>query len=165
MKGLAAVLHLLVLIVIAGEVNHLLAPLQVHLYVGGLVAARAALRLEPRTSLLAVILAGLWMDSTAPVPFGLQAFLFVGACLVIRHLREKRGSDEFTSPLPVVLALNALLFLALCLAGGAGPSVGATWMRALSDLIISQLVVAVVTPWFLSLQERTLKLAADRGAV
>ena len=62
--------------------------------------------------------------------------------------------------LAVVLLANAALFLALSvLEVHGGPFAMRRWGRLVSDLVGSQLALALIAPWFLALQAKALVLA------
>jgi hypothetical protein len=130
-----------------------------HLYGGGLFVTYAALRLDPTHGLAATLLTALAYDAVEPVPFGTSLFLFgiVHATLLYSRQRLPREGDLFG--IVVVLFANLFLFLALSvLLVGAGPRPGEAWLRLFVDLLASQLVLLVITPWFFALQDATLAL-------
>ncbi len=144
-----------------GIANHYLAGAAVHCYVGGAFVVYSALRLDYRHGLIAVILTGLLVDAATPVPYGTSLFLLglVHATLIYGRRRFPREGAIFG----IVLALFANLFLFIALSfllAGGNPRPGAAWIRLFVDLLVSQLALALVMPWFLALQERAMELAA-----
>jgi len=140
--------------------NNYLANWSVHLYLGGLVVVFSALRLDPRHGLAATLLTGLCYDALEPVPFGASMILLglVHATLVYGRQRFPREGAVFG----IVVALLANLFLIIALSFlliGASPRPGDAWLRIFVDLLASQLVILVVTPWFLELQNQALAWA------
>ena len=143
----------LALCFLLGLGNHYLAPIGIHLYAGGLLVAYAALRLDETHGFVAMVLTALAVDSTMPVPFGTSLVLFglVHAVLVYGRMRFPR--EEILFGTVVSLFCNLFLFLALSfLMVGENPRPGHAWSRLFIDLIASQLLVGVITPWFLSIQ-------------
>ena len=145
----------LLLLWLVGLANHLLAPHHVSLYAGGLLVAFAALRLDPRHGLAATVLTALAADALAPVPFGTSLLLFglVHAVLVAGRQRFPREEPVFA----IVVALVANLFLFLSVSFvliGRLPHPGQAWLRLFADLLASQVVLVLVTPWFMALQVR-----------
>lgn len=142
------------------QTNHYLAPAHLHLWPGGLLVAFASLRLEYREGLVSVLLLGLLMDTATPVAFGLHALLFGIAHAVIYNLRNRFPREEAIFGVIVALLANLGLFLVFCFTRvGDLPLPGASWLRLIADLLVSQVVLALVTPWLLALQERTLEIA------
>ncbi len=150
----------LLLLWLAGLANHYLAPHGVHLYALGLTVVYAALRLDYRHGFIAVALTGLAYDAMEPVPLGTHVLLLglVHAVLVSGRQRFPREEPIFATV--VALLANLFLFLALSfLLIGAAPRPAETWLRLLADLVASQLVLAAVTPWFVSLNAALLARA------
>ncbi|HKB57920.1 MAG TPA: hypothetical protein VKC51_10040 [Lacunisphaera sp.] len=149
----------LVLWWLAGLANHYLANAAVHLYVGGLFVVYAALRLDRRHGLIAIVLTGLLMDAGEPVPFGTSLVLLglVHATLLYGRQRFPREGSVFG--LVVALLTNLFLFIVLSfLLVGDNPRPGGAWLRIMVDLLASQLVLALITPWFLALQDSAMEL-------
>ena len=133
----------------------------VHFYVGGLFVVYSALRLDHRHGLVAVILTGLLIDAAEPVPYGTSMLLLglVHATLVYGRRRFPREGAVFG----IVVAMFANLFLIIALSFllvGANPRPGSAWLRIFIDLLASQLLLVVLTPWFLALQDRAMELVA-----
>lgn len=145
---------------LTGLLNHYIAGLSVHLYLGGLLVAYGALRLDPRSGFTATFFTALFVDSLEPVPFGTSLFLFSlvhGVVLFGRHRFPREGT---IFAIVVALLLNLFLVIALSfLLVGAGPRPAAAWMRIFGDLLFSQLALVIVGPWFIALQNRTMELA------
>jgi len=145
---------------LVGLLNHYLAGLAVNLYLGGLLVAYGALRLDPRSGLTSTFLTGLFVDALSPVPFGTSLFLFClvhGVLLYGRHRFPREGA---LFALVVSLLANLFLMLALSfLLIGANPQPASAWLRIFADLIFSQLALAAVGPWFIALQDRAMELA------
>jgi rod shape-determining protein MreD len=145
---------------LTGVLNHYLAGLAVHLYLGGLLVAYGALRLDPRSGLTSTILTGLLVDSLEPVPFGTSVFLFSlvhGVVLYGRHRFPREGAL-----FGLVVALLANLFLVIALSFllvGASPRPGAAWLRIFADLLFSQFTILLAGSWFIALQDRAMEFA------
>jgi hypothetical protein len=141
------------------QLNHYLAPRGAYLFVGGLLVAFAALRLGLRIGLMATMLTGLAIDALEPVPFGTHLVLFAVMHVVIFHLRTRFPREETIFGVVVALLANLALFLGLSFVVlGSQPASSAAWVRLFADLLWSQLLLAVVAPWFFALQERALEL-------
>ncbi len=145
---------------LVGQINHTLAPYGVSLFVGGLLVTFAALRLGLRNGLTATLLTGLAVDALEPVPFGTHLLLFAGIHVALYHLRTRFPREETILGVVTALLSNLALFLALSFVTlGGQPAATGAWMRLLCDLILSQLFIAAVAPWFFALQEHALAFA------
>lgn len=148
-----------ILWVLVAQLNHVLAPLQIHLFIGGLFVTLAALRLSPREGLAATLLAGALADANSPVWFGTHLLLFATAHVVIFHLRDRLPWTETVVRVLVALFANLGIFLALSVVQLAGhPATGSAWLRLFFDLLCSQLTITLIGPWFFALQIRALQL-------
>lgn len=161
MRGsVALLLTLYFLRAAVAEVNSALSGMHVWLFVGGLFVTYSALAMPFRGGFFASILAGLLCDAVTPVRFGTHAALFAIAHVIVFNLRERVQRDETSVRVAVALLANVGLYLALSFTrirlghGGAG-----MWPRMLSDLAWSEVVVALIAPWFFALQLRSLELA------
>jgi hypothetical protein len=151
----------LLLLLLLGQLNHHLAAWQLHVWCGGLFVAFAGLRVAYGVGASAAFLAGLMLDSTAPVPFGTQGFLFLAAHAVVFNIRARAPRDEVAVGVLVALLANLGLFLALgFLRIEAGADSARGWMRSFADLLVSQVVLALIAPWFFAIQQRLLERAA-----
>ena len=149
----------LVLWWLAGLANHYLAGVAVHLYVGGLFVVYAALRLDRKHGLIAIVLTGLLVDAGEPVPFGTSLVLLGLVHATLLHGRQRFPREGAVFGLVVALLANLFLVLALSfLLVGANPRPGEAWLRIMVDLLVSQLVLGLITPWFLALQDSAMEL-------
>lgn len=134
--------------------------ISIHLYLGGLFVVYSALRLDPKHGVVAMILTGLMFDSLEPVPYGTHVVLLglVHATLLYGRRRFPREGGIFG----IVLAqlCNLFLYIALSvLLVGANPVPAQAWLRIFFDLLASQIVILLVAPWFIALQEQTMRFA------
>lgn len=160
LRWLLVLLANLLLLWLAGLANHYLAPLAISLYVGGLFVPYAALRLDFRHGFLATALTGLAFDALTPAPFGTHLVLlgFVHAVLLYGRRRFPRDEPIFAT----VVALLANLFLMLALTTllvGENPQPANAWLRVFADLVASQLVIGLITPWFMAVNAALLARA------
>ena len=148
----------LLLALLLGQLNHYLAVWQVHVWCGGLFVAFVALRLGYRTGATAAFIAGLLLDAGTPVAFGTQGFLFLAAHAVIFTVRARAPRDETIVGVMVALLANLGLFLALSFLR-IDPLIepAQAWMRVFADLLVSQVVLALIAPWFFAVQTRLLE--------
>ena len=147
---------LLLLWAIGAELNHHLATRQVWVFAGGLHVAFIALTQGFGPGLAAVLLSGLFCDAGAPVPFGTHALLFGLAHNVIFRMRARIPNDDAVAATLLALFANFGLFLAFAAARGTADA--SRWPRLVSDLVASQVLVALATPWFTALQARLIDL-------
>jgi cell shape-determining protein MreD len=145
---------------LCGLANHYLAPHAIYLYSGGLFVTFAALRLDLRHGFAATLLTGLAIDAMEPVPFGLSAFLFGLVHAFLLYGRQRFPREESVFATVVALLSNLFIFLVLSFVlVGENPQPAGAWLRLFCDLIMSQLVITLITPWFMALQERAFELA------
>ncbi|HEY4300394.1 MAG TPA: hypothetical protein VGM73_05945 [Candidatus Didemnitutus sp.] len=158
----------LLLIWLIGLANHYLVGLSfigldywtVHLYCGGLLVTFAALRLDLAHGLASTLLTGLAVDSLIPVPFGTSLVLFGLVHAALYSGRRRFPREEVVFATIVALFSNLFLFIVLSFAlVGRLPHPGAGWLRLFADLIASQVVIALIAPWFMALQVRAFALA------
>lgn len=148
---------MIVLWTVVAQLNHALSGARVYLFAGGLFVAYAALTQPRRSGLAAVLLGGLVCDANAPVAFGTHVLLFAAAHLLVHRARDRVPRDDNVATVIVVLLTNLGLFLVFSL--GQVQHAPVMWPRLISDLICSQVFLALVTPWFFALQEQSLVLA------
>ena len=92
--------------------------------------------------------------------FGTLTLLFVTAYTVIFNMRDRLPREETAVRVLVALISNLALFLVLSFVlVGDAPSPGSAWLRLFFDLLCSQIVIALIGPWFFALQDRALLLA------
>lgn len=151
---------LLLLWALVAEANHLLAGFRVYLFLGALFVAFAALNQPLRSGLLASCVGGLICDANAPVTFGLHLLLFGLAHATLYRLRDRIPRDDNIAAIVVALLTNLALFVVFSFSQiHSSPAPGTIGARLLVDLVCSQIVLALITPWFFALQARTLDLA------
>ncbi len=151
---------LIVLWAIVAQVNHALAGVRVYLFAGALFVVFGALTQPRRSGLVATLLGGLICDANTPVIFGTHLLLFAAAHVTLFHVRDRVPRDDNVSAIIVVLLTNLALFLVFSFTQiHASPAPAAIWPRLIGDLVCSQIFLALITPWFLALQVRSLALA------
>lgn len=149
----------LLLVLLLGQLNHYLSVWQLHVWCGGLLVTFAALQLGYRTGAAACFISGLLLDAGLPLAFGTQGILFLAAHAIIFNIRSRAPRGEAIVGVVIALIANLGLFLVLGFLriDHAAHPAGA-WLRAFADLLASQLVIALIAPWFFSLQARLLAL-------
>jgi cell shape-determining protein MreD len=153
----------LLLLMLQGQANHYLSRWQIHLWLGALVITPVALHLAYRPGLLLVLLSGLLWDASTPVGFGLHAFLFALGHLIIYRIRSRLAREETpVIVLVTVLANLGLLVLLNLRYLGAEPDPGRVGARMFVDLLLAQVAIALIAPWFTALLLRGIAVAGGR---
>lgn len=159
---------LLLLWVLVAQLNHVLTGWHTALFVGGLYVAFSALTQPMRAGLGAALVGGLICDANSPADvLGIHTLFFAAAHLTIFNVRDRVAREDTPSRVVVALLANLALFLAFSFTQiGQSPSPAAAWPRLLMDLVVSQVFLALVAPWFFALQERSLLLTGvDRESL
>ena len=153
----------LLMLWLAGLANHSLAHFSflwvdhctVSLYLGGLLVTYAALRLDSRHGWISTLLTGLAADSLTALPFGTSLVLFGVVHATLLQGRHRFPREELVFAIVVALLANLFLFIAISfLLVGSNPRPAGAWLRLFFDLLASQFAVALLTAWFMSLQNR-----------
>ena len=161
-RALLVFMTLVLLWTITGLINQSLAGLHLHVFLGGLYITYAAVALDPLPGLIAVLLGGAVCDAHSPTAFGTQMLWFAAAHAFLRQLRDRIPHEETVGRVAIALICNLGLYLVMSfgwVAEAGNPS--AYWTRAFCDLIVSQVVLVLIAPWFFALQERTAAYASD----
>lgn len=165
-RALTLSFTLLLLWAVVAEVNHFLSDARVYLFAGALFVVFAALTQPLRSGIFASCIGGLICDANAPVTFGLHLLLFAVAHATLFHLRDRVPRDDNIAAIIVALLTNLALFLVFSFSQlHHSPVAAAVGSRLLIDLVCSQLFVALITPWFLALQARSIEISGQLAAV
>jgi rod shape-determining protein MreD len=153
----------LLLWALVSQVNHELSPWGVSLFIGGLFVGFSAMHFDRREALVGAFAAGFLHDVGTPLPFGTHALAFAAAVVFIQHVRHRLNRHEGLITVMVILIANLGLFLVVSAVAVRGlPDSAGLTSRVFSDLVVSQVTLALIAPWFLALQAKSLELA---GAV
>jgi hypothetical protein len=156
-RWIVVLLANLMLIFLVAELNHGLAIWSLHLSAGGLLLTFSSLHLSLKQGLLTSGATGLILDSANPLPFGSIVILVLIGHVVVFSLRENFARSQLRCGVVVALCLNLFLMLSYgLLAVGGTPAPSIYWTRIGSDMVLSLLGVALVAPWFFSLQRAAL---------
>lgn len=154
-----------ILCALVGQLNHAVSAWALTFSVPGLLVAGAALRLPPGAGFAAVFVTGLWLDAATPLPFGRQAFLLALAFCLVHRLRGRLPRQETIIAVVVALFVNLALFVGLAVFSlGTLPDPASAGLRLFGDLLVSQLLTALVGPWFIALQDAALRLVGAAPA-
>ena len=142
----------LLLMYVFMQVNHYLAAIPASVFLFGLPIGFAALRLGLGQGLAASAATGFFFDTLTPFPLGTALIFFSIAFTVIYAIRSRFHREEAFSSIIVVLLANLFLFAAF--SGVATVMTGSPGYPAslIADLLISQILIAVICGWFFSFQ-------------
>jgi len=144
---------------LVSQANHELTPWGIALFLGGLFVGLSALTFDRREALVGALAAGFLHDVGTPLPFGTHALAFAAAVVFIQHVRHRLNRHEGLVTVMVILITNLGLFLVIsAVALRLLPDADRLTSRVFSDLIASQIVLALVSPWFRALQTQALRL-------
>lgn len=153
-------LSTLLLWALTAQLNHALAPWRLYVFVGALAVTLPALTFSLRAGLLASFLGGLIFDAVAPVAFGTHALLFALTHAIVFNFRDRVPRDDTLGRVLIALFANLGLFLVFSFTQiTRSPAPASLWPRLFADLACSQIVLALIAPWFFALQTRALALA------
>lgn len=147
----------LILWAVLSELNHALAHWHIYLWTGALFVTFAAIALPLRSGLAVTLLGGLLCDAATPVTFGTHMLLFAAAHVILFNIRDRVPRDETMGQVVIALLVNLGLFLVFSFVEISGlPSPATAWPRLIFDLVCSQILIALVAPWFFALQAQAL---------
>lgn len=163
-RPLILFLTLVLLWTIVAQVNHAFssfAAMRCYVFVGGLYFTFAALTQPLRPGLASVILGGVICDANAPATlFGSHTLLFMVGFFVLFNARDRLPREDTTGRVVIALLANLVIFLVFSFSQVIrSPAPSAVWPRLLADLAVSEIFLAIITPWFFALQTRALVLA------
>lgn len=154
-SAFANFLLLLLLWLVIDLANHILSPWHIFIFADALFVVYSALILPFDTGLAAVLGAGMVCDANTPVPFGTHTLMFASVHVILFRMRDRLPHEETSGRIAIALLANFVLFFALSfLRLRHAPA--AAWLRLATDLILSQIFLGLIAPWFFSLQERAL---------
>jgi len=142
---------------LVAQLNHYLTgvslgrgPMQLHVFLLGLPIAFAALRLNLKHGLAAVIPSALFAEAGLPLPPGLLTMICTTCFCVTVAVRSTFNRFATTSALIVVAILNLIIILALSIAVLREGNLSSS--RIVVDIAISETAVVLLTSWFFSAQ-------------
>lgn len=155
--GCAVILWLL-----TTQLNHALTDLQVYVFTGALFVTFNALTQPFAAGIAVSACIGLVFDANTPVAFGTHLVLFVLTHLLVARFRERVPRNDTLSRTIVAILANLALFLVFSFTQlSRFPSPGSVWPRLLVDLLCSQVLIALIAPWYYSLQARALAVTGS----
>lgn len=146
------------------QINHYLGVWHLYLFVGSLFVTPTALRLPLRDGIYATLLAGLFCDANSPVPFGTHMLLFALIHVLIIKIKSSSPVEQTATQVIIAFVANIALYFALTIILTAGPlQLGPVLPRLIWDLLLSQLALLLIAPWFFALQTSLLGLEQFRA--
>lgn len=147
---------------VVAELNHALTEYRVYVFVGALFVVFAATTQPLRAGIFASCVGGAICDAQSPVTFGTHLLLFALAHATLYHIRDRVPRDDNIAAIIVVLLTNLALFLVFSFSQiHDSPAPAAVWPRLIVDLLCSQVLLVLITPWFFALQSRALDLSQE----
>ena len=140
--------------------NDLFAFGPIYFYLCGAFAVLPAIRLDFNRGFFCAVASGCFLDAALPSPFGFHACGLAIAQITLRSANDRTMFSRRPTLILSTLIINMLFFLFLhfwfsAQISGDGEILLA---RAFSDLIFSQLLLAVTLPWLIQLHDDFLDL-------
>jgi len=148
----------LLLMYLSVQANHYLAAIPASVFLFGLPIGFAALRLSLGQGLTAAAVTGLFYDTLTPFPLGIALIFFSTTFTVIYTVRSRFHREEAFSSVIVVLLANLFLFAAFSAVATTTTGSPGHPARLITDLLISQVLIATICGWFFSFQMAILAL-------
>lgn len=140
-------------------VNSSLAAWNLYLLLPGPLLVLPPLYLNHRSFLAATVATGLWIDAALPAPFGLFTLGFAIAGTFLFRFRNRVQAQHNFHPVLLAHLLNPPAILLLALASGfhqlGSP---ALWGHTFLTILLSQIVLFPVAPWFFNLNRLLFQL-------
>lgn len=161
-RSLVIIATSLILWAMIAQVNHYLSAVHIYVFVGGLFVTYAAINFPLGIGLTASVVSGIFCDAAEPVTFGTFVILYSAAHTVIFNIRNRLPRDDTMTQVIVALFANLGVYLSLCFIQIIhAPGLAGAWPRILADLIISQICLAIISPWFFAMQSKALTFVAE----
>ena len=139
------------------EINALLAPVSLYLTLDALYVLFAAFYMRLKDGLMIIFVTAFFVDVMHPVPLGSSAVLYLAAYAVIIRMRLRLRRENRLHIILFGLITNTVIFLGLIIVVKVPNATEATfWLRALIDLLFSQVVVFLVAARLIDLQRSLL---------
>ncbi len=143
--------------------NEALGPHGMSVYLYGACVVLPALRLRPLAGWAAIATPALVFEANTPGPYGLALTVWSAAWFIVRLCQRNIRTDNLPQMMVAVQLANLVCFTATATA--LAHASGAYWLRACTDLFLSQAVLFLITPWFFALQNKLLQLVRLDGRI
>ena len=161
LRFLALLLTQLILWNLGIGLNNAVSGWNLSLFTQGLFVLVPAFFLSPKEGLLACLLAGCLVDASLPVHFGREAILFAILFTFMLRQRPRLPLHEPLVQSAVAVILNLILYgCQLALEARRITFLSEMVWRIVWELLLSSLLVALLAPWFCSLQRLALDWAS-----
>jgi len=152
------------LLFLVAMVNDALAPLSIYLYINGLIVLVPLIYLSLSKGLLCVLITGIYSDAILLLPFGTSPVIFAVVFTAYYWFRQEFKTHY--SPghnLLYAVSGNAFLLAITSITLNEGSlSHFSYWSSILLNFLFSQIVLSLITPWFISLQGSLVELASPK---
>lgn len=145
---------LLVIYVIIVQLNNSLSLFSIHLSLDSLYLLFPGLYMMFWPGYIIVAIIALIVDALLPLPFGTSLLLYSMGYLLIRQFNTRLRKENRTHVMLIAISINSIymLFITLIM-GGSSFSDGNYWLRFLTDLSVSGLVLIIIAPTILDIQK------------
>jgi len=140
--------------------NNALTPLGLSIYIGGLFIAFPALTLPPLNALIVILLSAFLIDAPLIIPFGTSALLFSFGFYLATLAEQRIHYSLKTLTAVIAFTLNLGLFFCISLIAPETSFSNPQQLKSLAiNLVLSQTLLLIIAPWFLSFQQLLLHWA------
>lgn len=142
-------------------VNQFFAVWSIALYLPAAFVLFTALHGNNRVAFATALVTGLFIDAQSPLPYFSHTFILVVCTTALMALRQRIRTNSTPQATAIGVATNTLAFCVLTLLVlYFSPLVLdlPSFLRIVTDLVLSQLAFLAVSPWFLEFQKSLLHL-------
>jgi hypothetical protein len=141
------------LYIILDQINAILGTWNIHLYVAGIFLLFPVFYMPVSYAYLSIAIAGFFMDSASPLPFGFH-FIFLWFCATLIHaIRSHLYRENKTHIVIITITVNLLASLFICLVNLSPVLLTAHfWIRLGSDSLISSVFCYLFAYRYLEIQ-------------
>jgi hypothetical protein len=127
----------------------------IYFYLAGIYAVLPALRLDFHRGFFCAALSGCFLDAALPAPFGFHVCGLVLAQVALHSTNERTSIRSRPTLVAAALIINFTLFLGLHIWFSFKLPEGAEILhgKAFVDLLFSQILLAIILPWLISLHD------------
>jgi|GEM_PF-5277072 hypothetical protein len=150
----------LVIYVIVVLLNNILSRYSIHLSLDSLYLLFPGLYMLFWPGYLIVALIALLVDALIPLPFGTLFVLYSLGYLIIRQFNTRFRKENRAHVMFIAFIINSIIMLIIALIMGRNSFFeGNYWLRFITDLFLSGLVLILIAPLILELQRLFLQLS------
>lgn len=135
------------------QLNAALGAKGIYLSLDALYILFAALYFSNYHGLIITAASALTVDAVLPSHFGTNLIIYTIALLTIGRMKIRLRRENPYHVILIALVINLLIILTFTLVTEReGIMSGWFWIRLITDLFLSELVIAIIAPWYLNLQ-------------